>query len=117
MSDLINSSRFSDYSPVHGFLNVPQGVLVPPCQRQRDTRKSPYGKTVTTADIVRRLGVSTLAVVKWRQGSPTREPLQVISFKRKNANRVLFNETILMEWLEVHRPDLLERWCNVRKHN
>lgn len=114
MSDLANSSHTFDIPPGHGFLNVPLGNFP---TRQRDTRKSPYGRTVTTADIVRRLGISTLAVVKWRQGSPTREPLQAISFKRKNANRVLFSEAVLTEWLEVHRPDLLERWQNVDQHN
>lgn len=117
MSDLINSSHFSHYAPVHGFLNVPQGGVIPNQQRQRDTRKSPYGRTVTTADIVRRLGVSTLAVVKWRQGSPTRAPLESIVFKRKGANRVLFAEAVLLEWLEVHRPDLKEKWCDVHQHN
>lgn len=65
---------------------------------------------VTTADIVQRLGVTTLAITKWRKGSGSRDPLPARVSQVKNHNEVLFRETELLEWLRVYRPDLKERW-------
>lgn len=65
---------------------------------------------VSTADIVKRLGLATLTVVKWRQGSSQRPALPSYTTVIGKHNRVHFLEHELMAWLKVYRPDLLDMW-------
>lgn len=80
---------------------------VPPALTRRQLTK-----TVTIAQIVKRLGLTTLGVTKWGDGSQRREPLHFIRTKQGRATRVLIREDNLQRWLEVHRPDLLEVWLS-----
>jgi hypothetical protein len=67
-------------------------------------------RDITTAEIVKRLDVTTLAVNKWREGSNQRAPLPYETTHVGKANRVFIKECDLITWLGAHRPDLLEIW-------
>lgn len=68
--------------------------------------------TVTMADVMRRLAVSYVTIYNWRTGAFGREPLAASSDNLGRRPRVQINERVLKEWLERHRPDLLQRWLS-----
>lgn len=85
---------------------LPRRLMKPSIPRRALTQP----RVVTTAQIVARLGVTTLAVGKWREGSRLRPPLRHQTTRQGRANRVLIHEADLLSWLKEHRPDLLQRW-------
>ena len=65
-----------------------------------------------TADIVRRLGVTTETVNQWRTGSRQREPLPCTQEAWRSGHRVSFEETDVIQFLRKYRPDLLDVWTS-----
>jgi hypothetical protein len=72
---------------------IPRHPLLPP--------------VTTTAQICKRLDVTTLTVNNWRKGTPHREPLK---FSKDQKGRILITQPDLFKWLRDYRPDLLELW-------
>ena len=95
------------------FLPPLRGVSMttPAALPRRPLRPILARRRLTTAEIVKRLDVTTLAVGKWREGSSQRPPLPYTVERVGLANRVYIDEADLIAWLDVHRPDLKEVWC------
>lgn len=73
-------------------------------------RRVRSSRPVSTAEIVRRLGLTTMTVNLWRQGSVVRRPLPYRVEPRGERHWVQIEERDLVDWLSEYRPDLAERW-------
>lgn len=67
---------------------------------------------VTIAQICRRLDVTSMTLMSWREGTPGRRPLPYITEERGKRHRVLIAEGDLVRYLQDYRPDLAERWTS-----
>jgi hypothetical protein len=67
-------------------------------------------RSVTIADIVRRLGVTLVTAYAWRRGSARRDALPHSVMQYGRSVRVVVNEGDLVNWLSEYRPDLLQLW-------